>query len=37
MVASGVELLLALCSIAAAGVIVIRLIDNQRETGRKDK
>jgi hypothetical protein len=37
MVSSGIELLLALCSIAVAGVIVIRLIDNQRETGRKDK
>jgi hypothetical protein len=37
MLRSGIELLLALCSIGAAGVIVIRLIDNQREAGRKDK
>ena len=37
MLTSGLELLLALCSIAAAGVIVIRLIDNQRQAGRKDK
>jgi hypothetical protein len=37
MVASAIELALALCSIAAAGVIVVRLIDTQREAGRKDK
>lgn len=37
MVASAIELALTLCSIAAAGIIVIRLIDAQRQTGRKDK
>lgn len=37
MVTSGIELALALCSIAAAGVIIIRLIDNHRGAGRKDK
>lgn len=37
MLTSGIELALALCSIAVAGMIVIRLIDSQRGADRKDK
>jgi hypothetical protein len=36
LIASIVELVLALVSLGIAGHIVIRLIDAQRETGRRD-
>lgn len=37
MAASLLELALALLCIAAAGMLLIRLLDNYRETGRKGK
>lgn len=37
MVASAIELILALVCLAAAGHIVIRLFDNQRGAGRRDE
>jgi hypothetical protein len=37
VIASIVELVLALAALATAGHILIRLVDRQREAGRRDR
>jgi hypothetical protein len=37
MMTTAVEIGLALAAIAATGAIIIRILDNYRETGRKKK